>query len=65
MLAVTFCSTPCSMPLASTRFHITLPHRERAVAGGLKHNVITLKLGRAKVDTFRRFSIGVRFAEGV
>lgn len=65
MQAVTFCSTLCWMPLASTKFHRTLPHRERAVAGDLKHHFITLKLGRAKVDTFRRFGVGVRFAEGV
>ena len=65
MQAVTFCSTPCWMPLASTRFHRTLPHRERAVAGGLKHHVITFKLWRAEIDTFWRFGIGVRFAEGV
>ena len=65
MQAVTFCSTPCWTLLASTRFHITLPHRERAVADGLQHDFITFKLGRAEIDTFRCFSIGMRFAEGV
>lgn len=65
MQVVTFCFTPCWMPRASTRFHRTLPHRERAVAGGLKHDVITFKLGRAEIDAFRRFGVGVRFAECV
>lgn len=34
-------------------------------AYGLQHYLITLKLGRAKVNAFRRFGIGVGFAERI